>query len=663
MYSKNILHTIINYSFYAIISLIPIFFTKNTFLFDAYILPKQVLFHVLLSVCLVSLILQQHPKSEFLNFFKKNKKIITPLLILFTSILISSLLSINTYLSFWGSGVREQGLYSYLFYSIFFLLLLFAIKCQAQIKSILVSIYASSAIVCLLAVFQKYNLLNNFFGGRLESSLGQPNFFAHFLAIVLPISIYGLFTTKKRSSTALLLIIVILELYCLLLTYSRAAWLAIIITSVSYALFALIRLRIKKAKAKPKPLRHGLLIIFALIAFLFISFYSNSYYLVRFKSTFDTNSGSNFYRIHYWKTSVAEYTNFPPLKKLFGLGPDTQGLLFASHARPYLAKYETLNTFPGRAHNLFLDILLQFGLVGLFSFSALVFIVIKKALRFVGDNPERNQAHLVIALLFSLLAYFINNLFSFSLVVSSIYFFLILALLARIPSINSHLQVPKTSPETKTTLSTSPINLAIHSILILVIMSAIYIYDIKPLIASHYRIRADIAHHSNNCAILGENYQRAMHYNSKNIFYKSDYVYEAANCLGVYKEKSQIEKVSNNILKSINSINSKHHTPKTIYQIAGAYSMLGAVYDKKYFALAEDNYKELIKINPHLTQGYRDLGRLKIWQGDCKSALSYLFHARSIVPNPSDPQLTNNDHKKSIQDELDRINKHIKICE
>lgn len=630
------LNTIINSSIYLIVFLVPLCFSFNLFFFDIYILPKQVLFHALLALSTIALLLKISINSNAINL-RQFKPLITISLIFLFFILLSSLLSVNAYQSFWGAEVRVQGFYSYIFYTAFFIVLLLAVNTRRQINNILFAIYASSFLVCIIALAQYSGVLANIYETRLSSSLGHPNYLAHFLVVVIPLTIYGATYFKAKRKQAALCSLLVLQLFCLITTYSRAAWIAIIAVLFGYAFFKIPSIKINSLKSKK-----SLLILFSFILLAGYLINSNSLFVTRLKTITDYSTGSGAFRVHYWKASLQELSNASSVQLLFGFGPDTQAQLFAKHYEPSLAKFETINSFPGRAHNLLLDSLLQFGLLGSFLFALLILIIIKKAI------PHARQNKLVQALLLSLLAHSVNILFSFSLVTSSIYLFLILAMLASAPWLNNN-QAHQLTPQ-----SSKIIKLSILTIIPLIVL-AIYFLDLKPLKANHHRMQADVSVHNKNCQEIEKNFTAAILNDPKNYIYKEDYVFEISNCLGKETNQKEINRLSKEIINTISKIDKSLYTPKTLHNIAGAYSVLGAVYDKKYFNIAEAAYKDLIKINPYLTQSYRDLGRLNVWKGDCEQAIAYLSHALKITPSLNDPKLVTQKHRKSIEVEIQRI--------
>ena len=65
--------------------------------------------------------------------------------------------------------------------------------------------------------------------GRIYSSFGQPNFFGHYLIMVIPLTFYSIFFIfKKNISKILASALLLIQIFSLLLTSSRAAWLGFI---------------------------------------------------------------------------------------------------------------------------------------------------------------------------------------------------------------------------------------------------------------------------------------------------------------------------------------------------------------------------------------------------------------------------------------------------
>lgn len=98
-----------------------------------------------------------------------------------------------------------------------------------------------------------------------------------------------------------------------------------------------------------------------------------------------------------WRLSMNHFKEFSLIRKLFGYGPDTFGIL--THYHDYTTMIDYNNTIYESAHNEYLHYLLTIGLTGLFSYIALLCTSIYKITKTCKDNPY------AMATVFAILAY------------------------------------------------------------------------------------------------------------------------------------------------------------------------------------------------------------------------------------------------------------------
>jgi O-antigen ligase len=341
--------------------------------------------------------------------------------------LVSSLFfSVNPWLSWFGSYDRQEGLSSWLFYlSWFWLVVIYLQRYKdnfkiEKIRLLFKTASLSALFVSLYAILQVLGI--DFVSwsepakltGRAFSFLGQPNFLACFLILVLPLSFY-LFKKSLDKSRYFWLFAFITQLIALLLTGSRAAVAVFIFISLFFLLFLFIKN--KKISFLKLSLSVGGVFL-VVITFLAILFFSNK---DRFLEITNPKRGSFLVR---QELLVSGFQSFLQ-KPLIGYGLENQSEVYALHYKVDWAYYAQPNTYSDRAHNIVLDILLTSGILGLIVFLVFgfwVFSMIRLALK-KADN------YLIYALSFSLVVYFFSLLFNFSVTVTSIYFWLFLAII------------------------------------------------------------------------------------------------------------------------------------------------------------------------------------------------------------------------------------------
>jgi tetratricopeptide (TPR) repeat protein len=265
---------------------------------------------------------------------------------------------------------------------------------------------------------------------RVFSTLGQPNWLAAYLAILLPLSIYKITSSSTKKLSTFYFLLSTFYYICLLFTKSKSGILAAIISIAIFFIFKIIR------DIKEKVLFINLKSYIIYLVFLFLSLtISNPIKDLVFptkleirNSTLEINNlnitPSSDIRKIVWKGSIDLFKKFP----LFGTGVETFAYSYY-WTRPLEHNLTSEWDFLyNKAHNEYLNYLATTGLVGSLPYLVLtitvLFLLIKNSFR----NPTLEIRNLSIALLSSYISILITNGFGFSVVVVSLYFFLFPAL-------------------------------------------------------------------------------------------------------------------------------------------------------------------------------------------------------------------------------------------
>jgi O-antigen ligase len=302
----------IDWLFLVIIFLTPIYFAYFAENFSVFELNKLLIVRsgtaLILSLFLIKTCLGA-------KVFYYNKKVWwLSLAILSVYVLGGVVFSLRPNLSLWGNYYRQQGVYSLVFYWLFFILLLLNLKSWQQIKRIIIVVLTASALVSFYGIAQHFGFDPQKWSEssrKCFSSLGQPNFLGHYLVMVIPLTI-GAWRLAKPKEKYFLPILLLVQIACLLFTFSRSAWLALIFCSIFFLfLFLVIN---KKRK----------LVIFFSLSFFFLfflifflgkqSFCSNSAFCPfynRFVSSFNFSFDTNKLRLEYWSTVPSQFAQAP----------------------------------------------------------------------------------------------------------------------------------------------------------------------------------------------------------------------------------------------------------------------------------------------------------------------------------------------------------------
>lgn len=244
------------------------------------------------------------------------------------------------------------------------------------------------------------------------ATLINPNILAGYLILIIPIVSSLLFYAPKGSKKALLAFSFITMVICLILTRSRAGWLAL----VGAMIFLVIIERRKR-------LAIGLTLVLIVVTSILIPSVR-----IRLVTIFDLNSLVNEERIYGAKSALQMIKDYP----LTGVGVNNFYHVYPQYQLPEAREHLI------HAHNIFLQIGAEMGLFGLAVFLWLLIKVFKVGWKTLKKIKEGDYLRaLVIGLLGSLVAFLVNQQFDYIWVKASlfIFFWVLLAILLVIRNI------------------------------------------------------------------------------------------------------------------------------------------------------------------------------------------------------------------------------------
>lgn len=229
------------------------------------------------------------------------------------------------------------------------------IRSSEWLTRALVAVVSSSVLVSL------YGILQNFFGltddkwqdeemfedisGRVVSTFENPNVLAEYLILCIPIAIAGFLVSKTLSHKLAYLFATGVGGACLIFTWSRGAWLGFLIAMVIF--FVMYS---KKTV---------IIMTFGVFALPFLPFVLPESVLNRFLSIGNLSDTSTSYRVHIWEGTLN-------LLSEHGLGGIGIGVDVFQKIYPRYA-LSGIESAP-HSHNLFLQIAVECGVIGLILF-------------------------------------------------------------------------------------------------------------------------------------------------------------------------------------------------------------------------------------------------------------------------------------------------------
>lgn len=609
------------YGIYSLVFFIPIYFAwfqENYTVFD---LNKAVAMHVLLSIVIVSWLTEICLTRQWKWGGNKVLGIIG--IVLGIVFLISTFFSIHPIISFLGSYERQQGLYNLLSYLGVGLFTLIAIKNIDYLKNLIFALLVGSAVVCVYGLIQAFGLDFLKWGEpglqRIFSSFGQPNFLGHYIVVVFPFTLYAIFFLSRNLYIRFLYIILAAtQVACLIFTFSRGAWIAFGFSLFLFVIWYLI----KKNKRKlafllilPVIILSALLCVNGIRKTVLVSLsernFNTAYRLV---SIFNFQDGSNKIRLYYWNASFHIFSEASLGRKLFGYGPEVLPDLYVKAYQPEWAYYERINSFPDRAHNFIIDIIFQFGVVGFLVLTFLFGYILRKLNRYAWNEPDGNNFWLAVSFLFALIAYGVNNLFSFSLVGMNV---ILYSLLAGAWLVGNNFLQKEYKIKFFQPLSLFVLSSAFSFFLLMLI----YNYNIKPLVADYFYFKVKKAETRGDCRLVLDNMEKTLEWYPVSHYYARAYLHHGTNCFLAITDKESQKQLAANLLEQAGRIPKSDWQYLTMLDLAHMYTMLAYYIDDKYYGEAESLYNQLLEVGPMITTTYQDFGRMRMTQGKYEEAI------------------------------------------
>lgn len=336
-----------------------------------------------------------------INYFQKNTNLFNkhplnfPISIFVISQILATIFSIDRYTSFFGFYSRlNGGLLSLLtFFSLFIILQNYL---DAKfIKKIITFTLISGTTIALYGILQKFGIdkqywPNNDVTSRVFSTLGQPNWLAAYLCILIPL----VFFLNPVSSYLLLVTFSV----CLLFTKSKSGIIATVISIIIYIF-------LKKILSKK------IIIIFSCFLLLVTSYYfvnTRNSQLVTDNSINITSSAD--IRKLTWNGAIDVAKKYPFL----GTGPETFAFSYY-WVRP--ASHNTTSEWEflyNKVHNEYLNYLATSGIIGLFAYLFFIYSSIK----FIYQNKQ-------FELLVAFISILITSFAGFNVVITSLFLFIL----------------------------------------------------------------------------------------------------------------------------------------------------------------------------------------------------------------------------------------------
>lgn len=426
---------LVEFSFYLLFFLVPLILTPwNYELFE---FNKMLLTYFFTTIIVATWLIKMAVEKRLI--FRRTILDI-PLILFLGSQIISTIYSIDRHTSLWGYYSRcNGGLFSTISYLLLYWAYVSNMDKEKALQTIRYILYTTT-LVALYGIAEHFGIDAEFWvqlvQERVFSTLGQPNWLAAWLVALIPLTWALVLSGKEKLFKKRLLPFVgygLLAIFylCLLYTKSRSGLFGL---AVAYAAFwGLIGLtNLKRLKKLIKPFVIINLILVILTAIVGTPWTPQASQLInKFRPQptpkpeeatisaesepvpFVSESGD--IRKIVWQGAIQIWKDYP----IFGTGVETFGYSYYWHRPRAHNDVSEWDLLYNKAHNEYLTILANTGLVGLITYLGLIgaFIiwVLKRGIK----------SRLIIALFAGYVSILVTNFFGFSVVAVNLLFFLI----------------------------------------------------------------------------------------------------------------------------------------------------------------------------------------------------------------------------------------------
>lgn len=445
------LKKILTLSFFALILLTPLLFTKYTSELFEY--NKMMFVYGLTAIITGTWVLRMISENRLI--FKRTPLDI-PLALFLLSQVVSTIFSIDVHTSIWGYYSRSNG---GLLSIISYLLLYWAFVSNFDKDSILKFIKAavfSGLLVSLYAIPEHFGLspsciiLTGDYSAncwvqdvqaRVFGTIGQPNWLAAYLAMLIFPAIYLLLTSRTTKSLITYYISLIAMYLAFTFTYSRGATLGLIAGFAVLGLGLIFQYVQNKKELMSIKLAASVALIFIVINLCFGSAISEFRLLkdpaVPIRPDISVNQApsgtqlenggteSGQIRLIVWKGAIEIFKAYP----LFGSGVETFAYSYYQFRPTEHNNVSEWDFLYNKAHNEYLNYLATTGLFGILTYLSIILIfllwTLKNLLFSKYNGTGANNSLLMTALAAGYISYLIQNFFLFSVVIVSYLFYLL----------------------------------------------------------------------------------------------------------------------------------------------------------------------------------------------------------------------------------------------
>lgn len=251
-----------------------------------------------------------------------------------------------------------------------------------------------AALVSLYGIFQYYTgsvsaeawIDKEMFGDiriRVGSTFNNPNILGEYLIMAIPLAFAMLWYKKKPFYKLIFIGMLAVMGLCMILTFSRGAWLGLLVAVVGFFV-----------------VKDKRLLTLVLIALLLMPFVLPQSIMNRFTSIGNLQDTSSSYRMSILKGSIRMAKDY----WVSGIGLGSQAF------KAIYPKYSLAAAYAHHSHNIYLQILLEMGITGALIFGMVIIVFIRAMLAYQGRSKDSFLSALMIAACTGIAGYLVQGI-------------------------------------------------------------------------------------------------------------------------------------------------------------------------------------------------------------------------------------------------------------
>ncbi|HLD27282.1 MAG TPA: O-antigen ligase family protein [Patescibacteria group bacterium] len=398
---------------------VPLIVIKESYF--PYIIQKSIFLRIIIEAVFAAWLVLALTKPEYRP---KKSLIFWAVLSYFAVMVITTFTSQSFFRSWWGNWERSLGTFSMLHYLMWFVALISVFKTPKDWFRLLNLSLFVSLLISIYAIAQRLGSSFILQSGleRVSGTIGNASFLASYMLIHLFIALFFFVEKNSWKWKGYYLAVLVIDLFVLILTGTRGAFLALFISLIGFIVLAFWQ-----GAWRGKTFKILIIVSLALIigcgvlyALREKNFVSDNYWLRRL-SGFSLEDNTIQTRLHSWLWGLKGFRD----NLLVGVGPENYSIVFDRYFEGDFYNYTGNEIWFDRAHNTLVDQAATTGIFGLltylFIFGAAAYCLLELKKKNILSRPT----FIVLALLF--FSYFFQNLFVFDSLNSYILFFMLLA--------------------------------------------------------------------------------------------------------------------------------------------------------------------------------------------------------------------------------------------